>query len=285
MHHFFRSGLSKLLPSKIFLRLQFWRSHGYFPNLRSPRTFNEKIQWLKLYGNSELKTITSDKYLVRNYIKNLIGSECIIPIYFETKDVNDLNSKNVLNFPCIIKANHDSGSCQILIDDASTDWKNIRQFYKTKLRTDYSLISKEWQYKNIERRVIIEEYLQDKQGNLPIDLKVYCFNGEARYIALDFDRGKHSKCRNWYDINWNRIEVSWGDRYDMRYFKSPEFLNELIESSNKLSEPFYFLRVDWFILDEKFYIGELTHSPGGGMEGFKPKKWDNIFGDHLKLPI
>ncbi len=285
MYQPLRYGISRVLPAKLFIKLQFWRSHGYFPNFKKPKTFSEKIQWLKVNDRTELRTITSDKYLVRDYIKNIIGSKFLIPLYFETKDVKEINSRNISNFPCIIKSNHDSGSFNILIDKLTIDWSYLRQYYKNKIEIDYSLYSKEWQYKNIERRIIVEKLLQDKQGNLPIDFKVYCFNGVAKYIAIDFDRGMSSKCRNWYDIKWNRINIFWETKGDSRFYEVPEFFDELIKSSNKLSEPFHFLRVDWFILDNNYYIGELTHSPGGGMEKFKPQKWDRILGDNIQLPI
>ncbi len=285
MKYIIQYYLGMILPDAVFLKLQFKRAIGYFPNFNFPKTFNEKMQWLKLNDRSELRTITSDKFKGREYINEFLDESKLIPIYFKTNDVNDLDSSNIDKFPCIIKANHDCGSYIILKDSKNIDWKKIQLYFAKKLKINYYYISQEWQYSRIERNIIVEKLLVDVNGDVPMDYKFWCFNGVAKFLVVDIDRGKPSKSRNWYDMDWNLLDINWETDTKLIDIKLPNCLEEMKKLSESLAKKFSFVRIDWYVLENSFYIGEITHSPAGGMAKFEPNKWDRIMGDYLRLPI
>ena len=273
-----------LLPDKLAILHKFKKYMGHFPDLKNPKTFNEKMQWLKLNDRSSMHTIAADKYLARNFISEIIGEEYLIPLEFQTYNSCDITSENLPDFPCIIKTNHDCGGTLIVQDKSKVNWSDTQHFFQKRLQKNYFYYGREPQYKYIKSRIIIEKLLLDKTGNIPYDYKVYCFNGKAKMIAVDKDRGKPTKSRNWYDINWKKENIFWNTGGDDSIIAKPESFNSLIDLSEKIAEKFIFVRVDWFELEGKLFIGELTHHPGSGFVKFEPEKWDRVLGDFLKLP-
>jgi len=161
----------------------------------------------------------------------------------------------------------------------------VRNFFQTRLKKNYYFYGREWQYKNIKPRIIVEKLLTYKNGDVFYDYKVYCFNGKAKIVAVDKDREKSTKSRNWYDLDWNKQDIYWNTKGDDSIIEKPKCFDEMIELSEKMSQNFPFLRVDWYLLKNQLFIGELTLHPGSGFVPFYPEKWDTILGDYLKLPI
>ena len=277
--------LNKNLSDSLAIKYKFKKHIGYTPNLKQPKTFNEKMQWLKLNDRSETHTIISDKFLARSYIAKIIDDKYLVPLLFQTYDVNELRKEILPQTPYVIKTNHDCGGMVFIRDKSDFNESKILPFFEKRLSTSYFYFSREWQYKNIKPCIIIERLLLTKEENFPFDYKVYCFNGKAQLISVDKDRGLKTKSRHWYDINWNKKDINWNVPSDLSEISKPKFLNEIIVLSEKLSKEFYFLRVDWYDVDGKLYIGELTLHPGGGILKIEPEKWDRTLGDMLELPI
>lgn len=280
-----------LISDRKAIEIIFKRAFGVAPNLEYPITLNEKIQWLKLNDRTSTHTICADKYKVREYIKNKVGEEYLIPLVFETKDVSNLVSENFPDFPVIIKTNHDSSGGVIIHEKDTVDWKDIQKKFRKLLKRNYYYRSKEWQYKNIERRIIVEKLLKNSGGGIPYDYKVHCFNKKALTIQVDIDRSEDHK-RNWYSTNWEREPFYWsslksgGKRTDPAKWEveKPGCLEEMIKLSETLSQDFIYVRVDWYIVNNRIYFGELSFHHDGGLHPILPKEWDYKLGNLLKLP-
>ena len=279
------------LPDKIILKHRFKKNMGKPLNLIEPRTLNEKINWLKLYNRTPLHTQCADKFAVREYISNKIGDSYLVPLYFHTKNPEHIIPENLYKLPCIIKTNHDSGGGIFIYKDADINWIEVQEKLKKRLNKNYYTISREWQYKNIEPRIIVEKLLQDRYGKIPLDYKFHCFNGSVRMIQVDLGRGTDKHFRNWYNTSWQREPYKWSSPKGLGKFTDPsdyeipkpKNLNEMIKLSNILSEPFDYVRVDWYDVDDKLYFGELTFHHDGGSKPILPEKWDVNLGDELIL--
>lgn len=282
----------RIIPPKIQTYLWYYITNGSFPNLKKPQKLTEKINWLKFNEYSPIQTTCADKYKVRQYVAENIGDEYLVPLIFETRNIEDINEHKFPDFPVIIKPNHDSGGGYIVHDKKNVNWKELRKKLNKRLKRNYYHINKEWQYKNIDRRIIVEKLLIDKERNLPYDYKFACFNGKFQFAQVDIDRSKNHK-RNFYLSNWTRAPFYWpffkngrlqGFSADFDIPK-PEILDKMIELSEKLAKPFLLARIDWYILENRLYFGEITFQHGGGIEPIFPKEWDYKLGQMLKLPI
>ena len=248
----------KILPINIVIQIEnLFTYKRFFKNDRA-EYFGEKIQWLKLYGNLEKYTNYVDKYKVRDYIKKKIGDDYLIPllgVYDKVEDIpyNDLPAKFV------IKGNHGSGYNLIIKEKEKTDFNKIKRILNKWLNEDYSKIKKENQYSHVQRKIIIEQYMSDKNDEL-IDYKFFCFNGKPEFVKVDFDRYTNHKA-NFYDMNWKLLDIKEKgyDNFEGEVSKPEEF-EKMIEISKKLCEDFSFVRVDLYNLDGKIFFGELTFS-------------------------
>ena len=263
----------RIIPEKMFIKHTYKKALGKYPNLENPKLFSEKIQWLKLNDRTPLHTICADKYRVREYVKEKIGEKYLIPLVLETKNVNDICEKNMPDYPVIVKTNHDSGGGYIIKDKTKADYKYIRKELKKRLRKNYYWGNKEWEYKNIEKRIIVEKLLKDKSGNdLLNDYKIYCFNGEPVYIQTLFDRDTGVK-ETWYDLNWKKQNFCYFSK-EKKEVQKPNSLDKMIKSSKKLSKDFKYIRVDLYDVNNQVYFGELTFHPFSGNMMWEPREWD-----------
>ena len=261
---------------------RFKKKLGYRPNLRNPKSFNEKIIWKKKNIINPLITLTSDKHLVRSYVKKKLGKKAkkiLIPLIYVTKKPNSIPF-NLLPDNFIIKANHSSGR-NIIIKNGKFNRKEIEKKCKNWLKENYGLKKMELGYKNINRKIIIEKLITDEHGNIPKDFKFYVFNGVCKLIHVDFNRFK-SQERSFYTNNWEYLNIS------LKYRKGPNIerpqkLEKMIQIVEKLSEEFSFARVDLYLLKNKIYFGEITHYPGSGTKQFNPKEFDFILGEYWEL--
>lgn len=283
--------LLPIIPDKLLVKLKFKHHIGYPINLKNPQTLNEKINWLKLNDRTPLHTQCSDKYLVRDYIESKIGKEYLVPLYFTTKDSKDIVPENLPDSASIIKANHDSSGGIFVHDKSKINWSEVQRSFNVRLKSNYYLVSREWQYKNIEPRIIVEKLLQDKKGGIPFDYKLHCFNGKVRMISVDMGRGTNQHFRNWYNTNWEREKFKWSSPKENgkstdpsnEDIDKPESLKEMIRLSEILAKPFKYVRIDWYDVDGKLYFGEITFHHDGGFRPIIPEIWDRKLGDELKL--
>jgi hypothetical protein len=280
----------RILPDAAFLKIHYGQVHHKELNLKNPVLLNEKIQWLKLHNDIHLLTMCADKFKVRDYVKNKVGPQYLIPLVYETKDLRTINASTLPDYPVIIKTNHNSGGNIIVRDKTQLDYPQIHKKLKRLLKENFYYTTKENQYKNIERRIIVEKLLVDESGNVPMDYKFHCLNGKVEFIQMDVDRFTNHK-RNFYDIHWNLLPFSWCPHIDGkpiwensdRVFKAPETLSQMIEIAEKLATDFNYVRVDLYYHIGKVYFGELTFHHGGGNEIFNPLEYDEIFGQKLHL--
>ena len=283
----------RIISDKKFLKTRFRRKMGYKLNLKSPKTLNEKIQWIKLYDRIPLRTKCADKVAVREYVKEIIGEEYLVPLVMITEDVNDLSYSYLPDKPFIIKTNHDSGGYKIIRDKNEVqDWNKLRNFFSKRLKTNYFHKSKEWQYKDIVPKILVEDLLQTKTGNIPEDFKVQCFNGNPEFIQTDANRGSREHTRNWYDKNWERAEFVWATKLktgeetlpSLNETPKPSVLEEMLELAEMLSKPFCYARIDFYLLEDKIYFGEITFSHDSGFRPVVPFEWDRKLGEMITLP-
>jgi|SaaInl6LU_22_DNA_1037377.scaffolds.fasta_scaffold06338_2 hypothetical protein len=273
----------QLVDEKKQIQILFYRSLGFYNSFNNPKTFNEKIQWLKINDRSELHTLCADKLLVREYIKEQIGEKYLIPLLYKTQNVYDLNiNQPKIKEPCIIKTNHDSGTFVIIKDSKEElDWGKIQKKLKKSLTRNYYFRWFEWQYKNIKPYVIIEKLLQDSNGKIPVDYKFHCFEGKVEYIQVDIDRDTNHR-RNIYDPNWNLcnfiIDCKNGEPQS-----KPENLDKMMEIASKLASKFSYVRIDLYNVNNVIYFGEITFHSTSGHQPFIPKYYDKYWGDKINL--
>lgn len=283
--------LKTFLSDKAFTKHKFKTGMGYALDLSNPVTLNEKINWLILNDRTPLHTVCADKYLVREYVGNIIGKEFIVPLVYETKDAFTLSAEILPDYPVIIKTNHNSSCYLIVKDKTKHDWQKIAKFFSKQLAKNYFPASRQWQYKNIEPRLIVEKLLMDNQGNIPPDYKFHCFNGKVRMVSIDMDRNTLFHTRTWFNRDWIREPFSWSNkRKDNSYtdpserdIPKPQSFELMIELTEKLAQAFDYVRVDWYNLDGVLFFGEITFHHSGGRCPILPKEWDAILGNELKF--
>ena len=273
------------------LKERYKKSFNREIDLSNPKTLNEKIIWLKLNDRTPLHTKCADKYEVRGYIEDKIGSEYLVPLYFQTYNFKDIRPENLPNEACIIKTNNDSGGGIFVYDKAQLNYDEAQQKLKRRLAVNYYRRSKEWQYKNIKPCVIVEKLLQTNEGSIPLDFKIHCLTGKPRMIQVDVGRGTKNHYRNWYNTNWEREPYKWSSVKPNGKFTDPsteevakpQLLNKMLELSEILAQPFPYVRVDWYDVDDKLYFGEMTFHHDGGNQPIIPEEWDNKLGSLVEL--
>lgn len=271
----------RIITDKIFIKRAFKKILGYNLNLEKPKTFNEKIQWLQLNNRTPLHTLCTDKYAVREYVKEKIGEQYLIPLVYRTDNPVDILPENLPDFPCIIKTNHGSGGHVIVKDKSKIDWESVQKKLAKSLKSNYYYMLREWQYKNIDPCIVVEKLLLDKNLNIPFDYKFHCFNGKVKVILVVIDKYIERK-RSYYDPDWNFIDFRTGfDNKDD--VERPDMLNKMKSLAEVLAHDFRYVRVDLYNVGSKVYFGELTFSPLAGFMQFNPPEWDRIFGDQLML--
>jgi len=274
-----------IIPDSIYLKFRYKHYTGKKLNLSNPKTFNEKLQWLKLHNRKQEYTIMADKVKAKEYITNLLGTEYVIPTLGVWKKAEDVDF-DVLPDKFVIKCNHNSGlGMYVCTDKSKMDVEKVRLGLKAGLRENYFACDREWPYKNIERRIIAEEFLDDGSGHGLIDYKVFSFNGEPRLIQVDFDRFTGHK-KNLYTTQWDLCN------FEFNYPSHPEFeipkpkqLDKILDASRILSKGHPYLRTDFYVVGENVYVGEITFFPASGYGQFTPEEYDRIFGDMIELNL
>jgi len=287
LYHVF---LFHVVSDKKFINLQYRRAFGELPDLRHPKTMNEKIQWLKLYDRTPLHTQCVDKYAVRDYIAEKVGEKYLIPLLFSTEDPADITPERLPDAPFVIKTTHGSANNTFVTDKSLIDWGSLRKGLRQTMRQNYYPLGREWPYKNAKPRIVVERMLQNEDGTIPFDYKIHCFHGSPKVIQVDIDRfGDHR--RNLYDTQWQLQPFTWAAWRDGkclepngRHISMPCGLKEMLETAAKLSSPFLYARVDLYEVRARVYFGEITFHHGSGTQLICPSEWDRKVGDWLTLP-
>lgn len=250
-------------------------------NIENPQTFNEKLQWLKLYDRNEKYTKMVDKYEVRKFVSQTIGKKYLIPCLGIYDSTNEINFDELPN-QFVLKTTHDSGTVIICKDKSKFDKKKAIKLLNERLKRKYFYLYREWPYKNVKPRIIAEKYMEDFETKSLNDYKFYCFDGEPKVMLMIIDRGKNTKM-NFYDMEFNKIELSQCFPNFDRNIEKPSQFNEMVELCRKLSKDIPHVRVDFYIINNKVYFGELTFFDSAGFEKFDPIKYDEIFGNYINL--
>jgi len=275
-------GFFNWMPDSLYLKMIFRAKCGYFLNLKNPRTFNEKLQWLKLYDHNPLYTQLADKYEVRKFIAEKIGEGYLIPLFGVWDSIDEVDFEKLPN-QFVLKCTHDSGSVTICKDKNNFDIEKTKKKLKKCLRRNYYYGFIEPQYKNIKPRIICEKYMVDESETELKDYKIFCFNGKPKIIQVDFNRFTNHK-RNLYDTEWNYIPVSIKYPTDpKKNNKRPAGLQNMLSLAQVMSKNIPHVRVDFYSIHDNIYFGELTFIPGAGYEKFEPEEFGFEMGSWLEI--
>lgn len=283
----YRIYIYNLLTEKQFIKKMFKKRLGFVPDLENPKTLSEKIQWLKLNDRTTLHTMCADKFKVREYVKDKIGEEYLVPLVFETNSTKDIRIEKMPDYPVIIKTNHDSGGGNIVQNKYKTDFIKIQKELKTRLKKNYYKTSKEWPYKDIDRLIIVEKLLIDTRypNELP-DYKIHCINHKVNFIEIMTDRSTGAVKEYCLDINFNKQPFLFSYPQSSQPIQKPKKWDEMIKVAEILSEEFLYVRVDLYDVNDEIFFGELTFHPHSGIDMYmKPREWDLKLGQELTLPI
>lgn len=279
-----RRGLLNWLPDQAYLSA-LWQAY-YHKKLdwKNPKSFNEKIQWLKVFDRNPLYPTLVDKYSVREYIKNKVGEEYLIRLVggpwsgFDEIDFSQLPERFVL------KCTHDSGGVVICRGKDSFDMKSAREKIEKSLRRNYYWGGREWPYRDIQPRIIAEEYIGSSAGTEPTDYKLIMFGGELRCLFVTTNRFTGKKMNmTFFDTDWNQLPFERMYPTDQNTPVKPERYDEMIRIAKQLSKGLALTRIDLYEIDRKVYCGEITLYPGSGLETFQPEEWDYTLGEWLDL--
>lgn len=274
----------KLRESDYEKELREWYAiRGGNDNFDDPQTFNGKIQWLKIHDYMPIKTKLSDKYLVREWIKEKIGEKYLIELLGVYDNFEEINFEE-LPKKFVIKANHGSGMIIVVKDKASLDLKQARKEVTRWMNTVFGYDGMEIQYFQIPRKILIEKYVEQMDGGL-FDYKIYCFNGKPTYVQLIGDRDFNRHCAHeaFFDVDWNIMPFHHKYPLFEREIEKPENLNELITVAKKLSEGFKYVRVDLYIIAGDIKFGEMTFTPSNGLGAWNPVEADYELGKMIEL--
>lgn len=254
-------------------------------NLDNPKTFNEKLQWLKLYNRKPEYTRMVDKYEAKRYVADIIGEEYIIPTLGVWERFEDINFDALPN-QFVLKTTHGGGNTGVVIckDKNTFDILKAKKKLEASLKQDIYISLREWPYKNVKRRIIAEEYVVDNNGELN-DFKFFCFNGEPKVMLVATERNsKTGVCFDYFDMEFNHLPFEQGGPNSKQLLTRPEVMADMIQIAKSLSRNIPQVRVDLYNVDGRIFFGEMTFFDSSGMAEFNPQEWDRIFGDWIELP-
>lgn len=284
--HILTSFFSKIIKDdEFYLKALYFCRFKRKLDLDNPKTFCEKLQWLKLYYHKPVFHIMADKVEAKNFVLERLGKDYIIPTLAVWDSAEEIDF-NVLPEQFVIKCNHDSGTgLYICKDKSKLNEQKVREGLNKGLKYDYFMLGREWPYKGIPRKVFAEKFMVDESGTELKDYKFFCFNGEVKFFKVDFDRfiDHHA---NYYDLDWNMLDF--GEELvppkPDHVIEKPLNFDKMVEAAKVLSHGVPFLRVDLYNINGKVYFGEMTFFPAGGLDKYIPDSADGWIGSLLDLP-
>ena len=282
--YFSRIGFLGWMSDEKFLKKEYYIKMGKKLDLNNPKTFNEKIQWLKLNDRNSFYAKLVDKYEVKEIVSKTIGKDYVIPALGVFEKFDNISFDKLPN-QFAIKCTHDSGGIAICKDKSSFDIKSARKKINKSLRRNYYYVHREWPYKYVKPRIIIEKYMKDDDNDELVDYKVMCFGGQAKMIFTCTERFGDGLKVTFFDLSWNKLPFTRHYPPSEKEIKKPKNLKKMIELSEKMSQNIPFVRIDWYEINDKLYFGEYTFYPGSGLEEFSPGSWDKKIGDLIDLDL
>lgn len=295
-------GVGKLFPDKIWIRIKYFQWFRKLPNLKNPQTFNEKLNWLKLYDRRPEYTTMVDKYESKKYVSDCVGSQYVIPVVGGPWDTFDEIDFNKLPDQFVLKTTHDCGGVLVCKNKKNFDKEKARNFLEGHLKNNYYLTCREWPYKNVKPRIFAEEYMKDaekfKKNNTVTltnngtqieqltDYKFFCFNGEVKALLIATDRADTTVDTkfDFFDAEFTHLDLIQGHPNATVLPQKPVTFNLMKRIASKLSKGIPQIRVDFYEVENRVYVGELTLFHFSGNVPFQPEKWDHIFGSWIQLP-
>lgn len=270
------------MPDKLYLKLMYQVKLGKRLNLKKPVSFNEKLNWLKLYDRKDIYTQMADKYEVRQIVRERLGEEYLIPLLGVWDKPEDI-CFDKLPGQFVLKCTHDSGSVIICKDKGSFNKEEALQKLSAAMRTNYFYQSREWPYKNIKPRIIAEAYMADESGTELKDYKIYNFSGEPELIQVDFGRFVHHE-RNLYTLDWTYIdETIEYPKNQQIVIPKPESLDKMLWCARKLSEGIPSVRTDFYSINGRIYFGEITFYQEAGFARFEHEAFEKKLGNLIQI--
>lgn len=278
------SKISRLIVNdRFYISIMYFIKIGKILHLNPPKTFNEKLQWLKLYNKQESYSQMVDKADVKEFVAKKIGQKYIIPTIGVWKSFEDIDF-STLPDQFVLKCTHDSGGLVVCKNKQELKMNEVKRKINKCMKRNYYWYSREYPYKTINPRIIVEKYMVDESGCELKDYKFFCFNGVVKYVEVDWGRFvKHQ--RNIYDLDWNLqpFEMSYPKNEEYQIPK-PKNLEEMLRIASDLSQGIPFLRVDLYSINTNIYFGELTFFHDAGIIPFSSEEWNLHLGNLLQLP-
>ncbi len=278
--------IAGLFSDKLYLKIKYWAIMGKKLNIENPQTFNEKLQWLKIYNRKEIYTTMVDKFAVREYIAQTLGEEYLIPFLGVWENPEDIDF-DTLPDKFVLKCNHNSGTGMCICKDKSKlDIPKVKKDLMKGLKEDYFIISREWPYKNVKRRIIAEQYMEDKNGDF-VDYKFFCFGGRADNVMVCIERQTGNPKYYFFDREWklmriNKLGVAAPEGFTL---PKPACIDKMFEIADILSNGMPYSRIDLYEVDGKIYFGEITFFPNSGFGANFLKETDERFGNMINLDL
>ena len=251
-------------------------------NLKNPQTYNEKIQWLKLYDRKPIYTKLVDKYEVKDYVANIIGNDHIIPTIGMWEKAEDIDFQSLPN-QFVLKTTHDSGGLYVCKDKSQINENEVKAIMAQSLKRNYYLLHREYPYKKVKRRIIAEEFMNDDSGKGLRDYKFFCFDGEPKLMFVATDRPVDTRF-DFFDMDFNHLDITQGHPQATKPIAKPKGFEEMKRMAAQLSKNMPHVRVDFYDINGKVYFGELTFYHYSGIVPFVPEEWDKKLGDMIVLP-
>ena len=278
--------LSFLFPDEFYLKMMFWLELRKKLDLDNPQTFNEKLQWLKLYCHRPEFVTMADKEAVKAYVASKIGEEYVVPLLGKWDRAKEIDWDKLPN-KFVLKTNHDGGNYGIVIckDKQHFDrQKAIRRLNKS-LRRNTFLLGREWPYKNIPRKVFAEQYLEDADTSDLLDYKFFCFDGKVKMLYVASNRQEKSGVKfDYFDVNYNHLNIRQSHPNAAVTPPKPKNFELMKELAEKLSVGIPHVRVDFYEVNGRVYFGEFTFFSLGGWAAFHPEEYDYQLGSWIQLP-
>lgn len=278
-------GLLNWIPDCMYLKICYRGEMHKKLNLKEPKTFNEKLQWLKLHDRKPEHTMMVDKYEAKRYVASIIGDEYIIPTLGIWERFEDIDFSTLPN-QFVLKCTHDSGGLVICKDKNKLNIDEAKNKIQKCLTRNYFYSGREWPYKNVKPQIIAEKYMTDSEDSQELtDYKIHCFNGVPRVILVCRNRFGNMT-EDFFSENWEHIPVERPNHPNAAVrIEEPDELKQMIDLAEKLSKDIPFVRTDFYTINKKIYFGEMTFFPASGMEAFKPEEYDHIWGEWITLPV
>ena len=272
---------ARLWPAELYIKIFYYLHLKSWPNLKTPHTFSEKLNWLKLHDRNPLYTKLIDKYTVKDYVSKKIGADKVIPLLgvwnsFDEIDFDHLPEKFVL------KCTHDSGGFMVCKDRSTFSKVKARSFFNRELRKNYYWNKREWPYKDIQPRIIAEKFMEDGDGDALTDYKFFCFNGEPKMMYISKDVSADPRT-DFYDMDWNYLPFKFKDPHADVRPSMPDKFEEMKEIARTLSKGIPHVRVDMYLINNHIFFGEMTFFHNSGFFSVTPEEWDDIIGGWLEL--